>query len=144
MTRTICAVLLAATALGLAACGSGETSTTTTKPVGTDRQQILTLIRAYNDAFVANDYDKACSLMSKEAQDQFINSTATTKKAGNCTKALTLAVGKLSPEQVATIKKARFKVGAVNGDRATVTLASGEGSPSTVVRVDGQWLLGPD
>lgn len=144
MTRTICAVLLAATALGLAACGSDETSTTTTKPVGTDRQQILTLIRAYNDAYVVNDYEKACSLMSKEAQEQYVASSATTQKAGTCPKALTASLGKLPAAQIAIIKKLRFKVESLDGDRGTVNVIGGDGNPSNVVKVDGQWLMGPD
>lgn len=144
MTRTICGALLAATVLALGACGSDDTGKTTTTTAGSDRQQILTLIRAYNDAYVDNDYDKACSLMSKEAQDQFVASSATAQKAGTCPKALTAVVGKLSSEQIAIIKKERFKVEAIDGDSGLVNIASGESNPSKVVKVDGQWLMGPD
>lgn len=136
-------VLAGVTLTFLAGCGTGGDTDTTRS--NDRRAEVLTDLRQYQDAFLAEDAEAACERLTGEAKRNIVSELAAIAEDGlSCESVLEGAMGLLGPDDYAEVRKARKTLGVdavrlQGANNAVVNLPSGR--TTELARIDGAWYV---
>ncbi|MGZ5385952.1 MAG: hypothetical protein ACXWZV_00850 [Solirubrobacterales bacterium] len=139
MKRAMCAILLVALALALAACGGDDDGGG--DGGGDDSEAVAETMRAYLTAYSEGDGAEACTHLTEGAQQALAESAKTGKES--CAEALSRPSGQGSDILGPLIEGIDAEDVTVDGDTAELTI-EGTPVPASLEKVDGEWLVTED
>jgi hypothetical protein len=138
--RTFSIALLAALAMGVAACGGDDSG-----GGGDDESQIRDVVSNYAVAIADKDGDTACGFLTASARKQ-VESAGEAIDANGCGEVMEKVTEEASDDERDQLKDLEVTSVKIDGDRATVQVKAGgeTGDPSTLVKEDGEWKIAAD
>jgi hypothetical protein len=124
--------------VALGGCGEDEAK----RPVS-DAEAIIQTQRAYQDAFLDQDLDKACALLTTSAKTELIAAATLLRAEPNCPASLKASYGILGKDDLAKVRDSRERIrpGDVRLDGSKATLELSGGHSYGYRKVDGEWLI---
>jgi ketosteroid isomerase-like protein len=126
--------LLATTAvalvLSLAACGGGS-----------DEDDVRSASEDFVSAFKDENWEEVCSLMTEKSRAQLEQAGEALDAKGGCADVWEKAKEFLPPETEKQLDNFEVDTVKVTGDKATVTTTDAKGSPTQLLKEDGEWRI---
>ena len=124
----VCVVLAACATL--AACG------------GSDSDSIRDTVRAYIQAVLDGDGQKACGLLTADASRSFVEQVASQTNTHDCARAFSVEAATLSSSQKSVYRSAVLQQVTIKGTDATATVKFGTTTTNIgLKRVGGDWRI---
>ena len=130
------AAAAAAVAVLVAGCGGGGGDE------APDPERVTEAATDYAHAFGAGDGEKACELLTPEAQEKFTAGVSSLVGTRDCAEAVSKLQAVAGPNVTGPFRDARVDSVKVTGDKATARILAGSGAEQvTLEKRDGEWLL---
>ena len=123
-------------AVAVAGCGGGSDG----KP--SDETAARDVVTSFTKAFAAMDGDKACALLTPQAQAAFVERARVATGSTRCPETMQRVAQLAGSSVTDPLSKASVGEVKVTGNTATTTLtANGHSTPVTLSKADGSWKL---
>lgn len=116
--------------LSLGACGGGS-----------DEDDVRSASEDFVSAFKDENWEEVCSLMTEKSRAQLEQAGEALDAKGGCPAVWEKAKEFLPPETEKQLDDFEIDTVKVNGDTATVTTTDAKGSPTQLIKEDGEWRI---
>ena len=124
------ATLAVVLVLSLGACGGGS-----------DEDDVRSASEDFVSAFKDENWEEVCSLMTAKSRAQLEQAGEALQAKGGCPDVWEKAKEFLPPETEKQLDNFEIDTVKVNGDTATVTTSDAKGSPTQLIKEDGEWRI---